>query len=174
MPSFDSFHWALFSPPNSSFTIVNEQNNKMQLFDAEWFFCRTKFHSQLNPFKKILLNNDYPENFIGRCVTIFLNKNYIIKGIFPTFERKLQISQYMSVLNRFEPAWNYKIPLNGSLTVLNYRSCLKVRTNFRYFSLYAISKIFTSGAVYKFNCGLSKEPYCGICTKHLAAKSGKV
>ena len=45
-------------------------------------------HQQLILLRKIFQKNGYPQNFIGRCFKLFLNRIHILKGIVPVVEKK--------------------------------------------------------------------------------------
>ena len=52
-----------------------------------------------------------------------------------------------------------------------FKSQNKLCNNFCFKDL--VPQILTSSVVYKFQCGLCNESYCGECVRHLAVRSGK-
>ena len=46
------------------------------------------FHQELTLLTEIFQKNGYPDNFIGRCFKLFLNRIHILKEKVPTVEKK--------------------------------------------------------------------------------------
>ena len=135
------------------------------------------FHQQLILLREIFQKNGHPENFIDRCFKLFLNRIHILKKKVPTVEKK-PLRLVLPCLGTISLQTTTKLqnPIKG---VLN--SCCNLQVIFKRQNKLCnifrfkdpVPQIFTSGVVYKFQCGLCNESYYGECVRHLAVRSGE-
>ena len=128
------------------------------------------FHQQLILLRKIFQKNGCPENFIDRCFKLFLNRIHILKGKFPTVERKplrlaLPYLGTISLQTKTKLQKSIKGVLNCCKLQVIFKSQNKLCNNFHFKD--PVPQILTSGVVYKFQCGLCNESYYGECVRHL-------
>ena len=126
------------------------------------------FYQQLILLREIFQKNGYPENFIDRYFTLFLNRIHFLKEKVPTVEKKplrLVLPYLGTITLRTRTKWQKSIK-----GVFN---CCKLQVIFKSKNKLCNNLSLTSGVVYKFQCGLCNESYYGECVRHLAVRSGE-
>ena len=119
--------------------------------------------------------NGYPEDFIGRCFKLFLNRIHILKEKFPTVEKKplrlvLLYLVSISLQTRTKLQESNKGVLNCYKSQVIFKSQKKLCNNFHF--KVPVPQILRSGLVYKFQCEFCNESYNGECIRYLAIRSG--
>ena len=134
------------------------------------------FHEELTLLTEIFQKNGYPDNFIGRCFKLFLNRIHILIEKVPTVEKK---PLRLVLLNLGTICLQTRATLQESIKkVLN---CCRLQVIFKVTNKLCnnfclkdpVPQILTSDMVYKFQCGLCNESYYGECVRHLALRSGE-
>ena len=135
---------------------------------------RTQFHTELIFLKGIFQNNGYPESFIDKCFKKFLNNVHPVKENVPTVEKKrlLLVLPYLGIIslqNRTKLQQALKRVLNCCKLEIVFKCQIMLSNSSRYND--PIPKDLISGVVYKFQCVLCNESYCGKSIKHLDIRS---
>ena len=134
------------------------------------------FHQELTLLTEIFQKNGYPDNFIGRCFKLFLNRIHILKEKVPTVEKKplRLVLPYLGTIclqTRAELQESIKKVLHCCRLQVIFKVPNKLCSKFCLKD--PVPQILTSGMVYKFQCGLCNESYYGECVRHLALRSGE-
>ena len=88
------------------------------------------FHQQLIRLREIFQKDSYPEDFIGRCFKLFLNRIHILKEKVPIVEKKVLRLVYTYLrIYLCKLGLNCKRSSKGYLTAVNYRLFLKFKIN---------------------------------------------
>ena len=109
-------------------------------------------HQQMILLRKIFQKNGYPQNLIGRCFKLFLNRIHILKGMAPIVEKKhlrLVLPYLGTILLQTRNTLQKSIKglLNCFKLQVIFKSHNKFCNNFRF--KVKIPQISTSGVVYK-------------------------
>ena len=134
------------------------------------------FHEELTLLTEIFQKNGYPDNFIGRCFKLFLNRIHILIEKVPTVEKKplRLVLPYLGTIYL-----KTRTTLQESIKkVLN---CCRLQVIFKVTNKLCnifclkdpVPQILTSDMVYKFQWGLCNESYYGKCVRNLALRSGE-
>ena len=137
---------------------------------------RTKLHNELVCLKETFLKNGYSEDFINKCFKKFLDNIHIVKETTLTVERKslvlvLPYFGSISLQTRTKLKKSLKNILNCCKLQIVFKNKTRLGNNFHFKD--QIPKDFTSGVVYKFQCGLCNESYYGECIRHLNVRIGE-
>ena len=138
--------------------------------------CWSIFHQQLMLFREIFRKNGYPEHFLDRFLKLFFSRIHILKEKVPTVYKKpvrlvILYLGTISLQTMIKLQKSIKWVLNCCKLQVIFKSQNKLCNNFHLEDL--VSKILTSGVVYKFQCELCNESYYGDTVRHLAVRSGK-
>ena len=136
----------------------------------------TKLHTELVFLKQIVLENGYPESFINKRFKRFMDSIHIIKETTVTVEKKpfVQVLPYLGSISfqtRTKLKKSLKTILNCCKLQIVFENSTILDTNFHFKD--RIPKNITLGDVYKFQCGLYNESYCGECVRHLNVRIGE-
>ena len=134
------------------------------------------FHQQLILLREIFQKNGYPEHFLDRCLKLFFNRIHIFKEKVPTVDKKpvrLVILYFgtISLQTMIKLQKSIKWVLNCCKLQVIFKSQNKLCNNFHLEDL--VSKILTSGVVYKLQCELCNQSCYGDTVRHLPVRSGK-
>ena len=129
------------------------------------------FHQQLILLREIFQKNGYPVNFIDKWFKLFLNKIDILREKVPTVKKKplrlvFSYLRSISLQTRTKLQKSIKGVLNSCKLQVIFESQNKLCNKLHFKD--PVPKVFTSGVVYKFQCGLCNDIYYGECVRHLA------
>ena len=126
--------------------------------------------------KRVFRKNDYPENFIDKCFRKFLDNIHLVKENLLIVEEKrlLLVLPYLEVLSlqsRTILQQVFKGVLNCCKLEIAFKCQTQLSNSFPFKD--SIHKDLISGVVYKFQCGLWNESYCGENIRHLDIRTGE-
>ena len=136
----------------------------------------TKFHLELVKLTDVFKNNSYPENFINNSFKVFLDNKYRIQEKVITVPQKtlflvLRYLGPLSLQTRTKLRKSLKGILNSSKLQIVFKSQNKLAKAFHFKD--RIPKELTSGAVYKFQCGLCNKSYYGEFVTYFNVRIGE-
>ena len=127
------------------------------------------FHNEINALKQILKLNEYPTQFIDRCIKQFLQKLYVTKAIQDTVNKKQLLTvlpflggQSFLVRKRLQSCIRNTIPY-CSLRIV-FQSKTRRSSLFRFKDI--IPKEISSHLEYKFTCSCCNATYYGESERH--------
>ena len=136
----------------------------------------TKLHNELVCLKETFIKNGYPENFINKCFKKFMDNIDVVKETTVTVEKKplvlvLPCLVSISLQTRTKLKKSLKNILKCCKIQIVFKNKTRLGHNFHFKD--QIPKDFTSGVVYKFQCGLCNESYYAECMRHLNVRIGE-
>ena len=160
-------HFDSFLPDTYKIGMIYTLVNRCFRMRCSW----PMLHQQLILLREICQKNGYPENFIDRCFKLFLNGIRILREKVPIIAKKplrlvLLYLGTISLQTRTKLQKSIKGVLNCCKLQVIFKSQKNLCTKFHFED--NVPQILTSGAVYKFQCGLCNETYYGQCVRHFA------
>ena len=146
-------HFDSFLPSTYKFGTVYTLSWRCLWICSSW----TKLHNELICLKEISLKNGYPDNFINKCFKNFMDNIHVVETT-PTVEKKplVRVLPYLGSIS-LQTTTRLKKSLKNILNCCKLQIVFKNKTRLGNNSHFKdqISKDFTTGFVYKFQCAMS-------------------
>ena len=136
----------------------------------------SRFHTETQRLRNILLKNGYPTSLLDNCIKFFLNKMYTAKEVVLTVEKRdvLIVLPYLGfsslqVRTRLEKVFKKCLPCCKLRVV--FKSSVRISNFFKFKD--RPSKGLRSNVVYKFLCGNCNVTYYGKTIRHLKVRASE-